>query len=70
MGVSENQKRDKDFEKVINFDNLCILNKSNTYFNPFTGSYSAIGLSIRDPQVIWTMGGKSIMISVAVIIFL
>ena len=40
-----------DLEKVINSNNLCILiNKSSTYLKPYTGSYSAIDISISDPS--------------------
>ena len=51
MEVSEKKKKKgKDFEKVISTNKFCILNnKSNTYLNPFTDSYSAIDLSLCDP---------------------
>ena len=49
-GCQKTNKKGKNLEKVINTNNLCILNnKSNTYLNPFTGSYSAIDLTLRDP---------------------
>ena len=52
MGVSENQQKGKDLEKVTNTNNLCILNnKPNTYRNPFTGSYTVIDLSLCDPVI-------------------
>ena len=48
-GCQKNNKKDKDLEKVINNNKLCILNnKSQTYLNPFTGSYSAIDLPLCD----------------------
>ena len=43
-------KKGKDKEKVIQNNNLCILdNKSLTYLNSFTGSYSVIDLTLCDP---------------------
>ena len=42
-------KKGKDLEKVIQNNNLCILNnKSHTYLNPLTGAYSAIDLTLCD----------------------
>ena len=59
MGVSEKQQKSKDFENIININNLCILNnKSNTYLNPFTGSNSAIDLSLCDPMSYMDYGWK------------
>ena len=47
--IKTNKKR-KDIEKVINTNNLCILNnKLNTNPNPFTDSYSTIDLILCDP---------------------
>ena len=44
-------KKGTDLEKVINSNNLCILNnKSPTYLNPSTGSYSAIEITLSDPS--------------------
>ena len=49
MGVPED--KGKDLEKSINNNNLCILNnKSPTYLNPSTGSYSAIDITLFDPS--------------------
>ena len=40
-------------------NNLCILdNKSHTYFNSFTGSYSAIDLTLCDPVSYMNYGWK------------
>ena len=51
MRVPENQQKSKDLEKAINTNNICILNnKSNTYLYPFTGSYSAIDITLCDPK--------------------
>ena len=48
-GCQKTNKKGKDVKKVINTNNLCILNnKSNTCLNPPTGSYSAIDLSLCD----------------------
>ena len=49
MGCQKTNKKGKDLEKVVRNNNLCILNKSNTYLNPFTGSNSAVDLSLCDP---------------------
>ena len=39
-----------DLEKVINSNNLCIANnKSPTYLNPSTSSYSASNITLYDP---------------------
>ena len=44
-------KKGTDLEKVINSNNLCILNnKSLTYLNPSTGFYSAIDITLSDPS--------------------
>ena len=49
-GYQKTNKKGKDLEKVINTNNPYILNnKSNTYLNSFTGSYSAIDLTLCDP---------------------
>ena len=43
-------KKGKDQEKVMQNNNQCILNnKSYAYLNSFTGSYSAIDLTLCDP---------------------
>ena len=50
-GCLKTNKKGRDLEKVINSNNLCILNnKSPTYLNPSTGSYSAIDVSLSDPS--------------------
>ena len=47
----ETNKKDTDLEKVINSNNLYILNnKSPTYLNHSTGSYSAINITLSDPS--------------------
>ena len=47
-GLEINKKR-TDLEKVINSNNLCILNnKSPTYLNPSTSSYSDIDITLSD----------------------
>ena len=52
-------KKGKDLEKVINTNNLCIINnKFNIYLNPFTGSYSAIDLSLCNPLSYMQYGWK------------
>ena len=49
-GCQKTDKKGKDFEKVMQNNNLCILNnKSHSYLNSFTGSYSAIDLTLCDP---------------------
>ena len=49
-GCQKTNKKGKELEKVIQNNNLCILNnKSHTYLNTFTGSYSAIDLTLCDP---------------------
>ena len=46
-GCLQTNKKGTDLEKVINSNNLCILNdKSPTYLNPSTGSYSAIDITL------------------------
>ena len=55
---SENQEKSRGLKKVVNTNNLCILNKSNTYLNPFTGSYSAIFLSVCAPIIYRDYGWK------------
>ena len=43
-------KKGKDIEKLMQNNNKCILNnKSHTYLNSFTGTYSAIHLTLCDP---------------------
>ena len=43
----------KNLETFINNNNLCIYNnKSPTYLCPFSGSYSAIDLSLSDPSIL------------------
>ena len=57
-GVKKKNKKGKDLEKVIQ-NNLCILNnKSHTYLNSFTGSYSAIDLTLYDPVSYMNYGGE------------
>ena len=49
----------KDLEKVLQNNNLCILNnKSHTFFNSFTGSYSAINMTLCDPVSYMDYGWK------------
>ena len=49
--MPENQQKGMDLEKVINGNNLCILNnKSLTYLNPSTSFYSAIDITQSDPS--------------------
>ena len=51
MKIPENQKKGTDLEKVININNLCILNnKFPTYLNPSTSSYSVIDITLSDPS--------------------
>ena len=58
-GCQKTNKNGKDLEKVINTNNLCILNnKSNTCLNPFTGSYSVIDLCLCDPASYMEYGRK------------
>ena len=50
MVVPENQEKGKYLKTVIQNNNLCIFNnKSRTYLNSLTGSYSAIDLTLCDP---------------------
>ena len=50
-GCLQTNKKGKDLENLINSNNLCTLNnKSPTYLNSFTGSYSAIDLTLTDPS--------------------
>ena len=50
-GCLKTNKEGWDLEKLINDNNLCILNdKSPTYLNPSTGSYSAIDITLSDPS--------------------
>ena len=59
MRVSKSQQKRKDLEKVISTNNFCILNnKFNSYLNPFTGSDSAIDLSLCDPVSYMEYGFK------------
>ena len=54
MGLSKNNKN-----AVISTNNLCILNnKSSTYLNLLTGSYSAIDLCLCDPVSYMDYGWK------------
>ena len=40
--------------KIFNNNNLCLLdNKSQAYLNPFTGSNSAIDITLCDPSSYW-----------------
>ena len=49
-GCQKTNKKGKDLEKVMQNNNLCILNnKSHTYLNSLTGSYSAIDVTLYDP---------------------
>ena len=58
-GSQKINKKAKDLEKVIQNNNLCIVNnKSHTYLNPFTGSYSAIDLTLCNPVSYMDYGGK------------
>ena len=58
-GSQKTNKKGKDLEKVIQNNNLCILNnKSHSYLNPFTGSYSAIDLTLCDPVSYMDYGWK------------
>ena len=55
----KNDKKGKDLEKVMQNNNLCILNdKSYTYFNSFTGSYSVIDLILYNPVSYMDYGWK------------
>ena len=50
-GCLQTNKKGKDLEKIINNNNLCVLNnKTPTYLNPSSGSYSAIDLTLTDPS--------------------
>ena len=50
-GCLKTNKKGTDLEKVINSNNLCILNnKSPNYLNPSTSSYSAINIILSDPS--------------------
>ena len=50
-GNLKTNKKGRDLEKLINDNNLCIWNdKSPTYLNPSTGSYSAIDIILSDPS--------------------
>ena len=50
-GCLKTNKKVLDLEKVINSNNLCILNnKFSTYLNPSTGFYSAINITLSDPS--------------------
>ena len=50
-GASKTDKKVTDLEKVTNRKNLNILNnKSPTYLNPSTVSYSAIDITLPDPS--------------------
>ena len=58
-GCQKTNLKSKDLEKVIQNDNLCLLtDKSHTYLNLFTGSYSAIDLSLCDPVSYMDNGWK------------
>ena len=47
-------KKGTDLKKVINSNNLCILNnKSPTYLNPSKGSYLAIDITIWSSKLHW-----------------
>ena len=51
-GCLKTNKKGTDLEKVINSNNLCTLNnKSPTYLNPSTGSYSAIDITLSDLSI-------------------
>ena len=48
-GCLQTNEKGKNLENIINSNNLCILNnKSPPYLNSFTGSYSAIDLTLTD----------------------
>ena len=50
-GCLKTKKKGTDLERVINVNNFCILNnKSPTYLNPSTSSYSAINITLSDPS--------------------
>ena len=51
-GCKNTNQKGKNLETFINNNNLCIYNnKSLTYLCPFSGSYSAIDLSLSDPSI-------------------
>ena len=51
ISQSNRVKKRTDLEKVINSNNLCILNnQSPTYLNPSNGSYSTIDITLSDPS--------------------
>ena len=51
-GCKNTNQKGKNLETFINNNNLCIYNnKSPTYLCPFSGSYSAIDLSLSDPSI-------------------
>ena len=51
-GYLKTNQKGKDLEKIININNLCILNdKSPTHLNPSTGSYSAVDITIWSFQL-------------------
>ena len=51
-GCKEINKKGKILEKIINENNLYLLNTAmQTYINPFSGNTSAINLTICDPSI-------------------
>ena len=51
-GCKEINKKGKILEKIINENNLCLLNTGmQTYINPFSGNTFAIDLIICDPSI-------------------
>ena len=53
-GYQKTNKKGKNLEKIIQNNNLCILNKSHTYLNPFP----AIDLTLCDPKSYIDYGWK------------
>ena len=52
-GCKNTNQKGKNLETFINNNNLCFYNnKSPTYLCPFSGSYSAIDLSLSDPSIL------------------
>ena len=51
-GSKTTNKRGQILEKIINSNNLCLLNQnSQTHLNPSSGSFSAIDLTLSNPSI-------------------
>lgn len=62
-GCKKTNRRGKDIESFIDNNNLCLYNnKSPTYICPFSGSCTAIDLSLCDPPSSWILIGRFTMI--------